>query len=168
MSFQIEILKVGVENKGKYRVAVVDHKTVDGKVDSKKVMSFVNKDVFTTLSSAQTGDQFDVTSEKDKNGYWQWITVVPAGKANGTSPAKTASSNVRSSYETPEERAARQVYIVRQSSIANALTYYSELVDHSKGKQPSVDDIVSVARLFEGYVFGADSVKDELNDVEVE
>lgn len=162
MSFQIEILKVGVENKGKYRVAVIDHKTADGKVDSKKVMSFVNKDVFTTLSAAQTGDQFDVTSEKDKNGYWQWIAVVPAGKANGASLAKTAGSNVRSSYETPEERAARQIYIVRQSSISSAVEFLKDK------KVTSTEDIIELAKDFEQYVFGYSFDEEKETSAEVE
>lgn len=154
MSFQIEVLKVAVENKGKYRVAIVDHKTSDGKVDSKKVMSFVAKDVFETLSKAQQGDSFEIVSEKDKNGYWQWISATALGKsAGGTSGAK--SGPARSTYETSDERAARQVYIVRQSSIANAIAFQN-------GTERSVDDIIEVAKQFEAYVFSKDVIPEEV------
>lgn len=164
MSFSIEILKVGVESKGKYRVAVVDHKTGDGKVDSKKIMSFANKDfpstadVFKTLSQAQQGDQYEIEAKKDTNGFWQWIAAVSVGKASvPASPGgKVVSQTVRSSYETPEERAARQVYIVRQSSIANAVANLSR-----DGARPSVDEIIDLAKEFEAYVFGVNRVSPE-------
>jgi hypothetical protein len=163
MSFNIEILKVGVENKGKYRVAVIDHKTSEGKVDSKKVMSFVNKEVFTTLSQAQPGDVFEITSEKDKNGYWQWTSANAAGKNTGASTG-AAKSPVRSTYETPEERAAKQVYIVRQSSLANAIAYYASN-PNPDDKVYSEDDVVQLAKIFEDYVFNG--VKDEVIPTEV-
>lgn len=158
MSFQIEVLKVTVENKGKYRVAIVDHKTSDGKVDSKKVMSFTNKEVFATLSQSQQGDQYEIVSEKDKNGYWQWTSVVSVGKANGTSPAKAIGSAVRSTYETAEERAARQVYIVRQSSISAAIAFYAAA--QPKGVvDVNCDDIIALAKEFEAYVFAKEEVQ---------
>lgn len=154
MSFQIEVLKVAVENKGKYRVAVVDHKTADGKVDSKKVMSFVAKDVFETLSKAQQGDSFEIVSEKDKNGYWQWVSIT-AGKSStsgvaGNSP-RVAS---KSTYETSEERAARQVYIVRQSSVANSIALL--------GEGAGLEDVIKTAKAFEAYVFSKDVIPAEV------
>lgn len=166
--FNIEILKVTVTPQGKFRVAVVDHKTSDGKVDSKRLVSFgAGKPAFDVLSQAQQGDVFEIESKKVKNEkdgkeYWTWVAASSAGKANGTSAAKTTSSVVRASYETPTERAARQVYIVRQSSIANAIAFQN-------GTKRTVEDILNIARQFEGYVFGADSlIKDELLPSEVE
>lgn len=155
MSFNIEIIKVNVSSQGKFRKAVVDHKTSDGKVDSKQLVSFgAGKAAFDTLSQAQQGDQFEIESKKVKNEkdgkeYWTWIAASPAGKANGASPAKTTSPAVRSSYETPGERAARQVYIVRQNSVANAIAYFAE----QAGPQFTVEDVIAVAKQFEAYVF---------------
>ena len=163
MSFQIEIVKVTVESKGKYRVAVVDHKTADGKVDSKKIMSFTFKDVFDTLSNAKQGDVFDIDSKKIKNEkdgkeYWTWVAANSLGKAGTSTGNQTNSSKVvsavRSSYETPEERAARQVYIVRQSSLSNAVAYFE-----AKGDTKfDPDAVIDVAKRFETYVFSNESL----------
>src|SRR5260221_636289 len=157
MSFTVEVVKVGVENRGKYKIATVDHKTTDGKVDSKKLMSFTFPDVFNAFALSKQGDVFEIESKKIKNEkdgkeYWTWVSASGVGKnTGGQAGAKVA---VRSSYETPEERAARQVYIVRQSSIANAI----EFLD-SSGKDFDVEDVVTVAKQFESYVFGNVEVK---------
>ena len=80
---QIEVLKVDVENKGKYRQAKVSYKRDDGKVDAKFLVSFANKDVYKTMTEAQPGDVFDVTWEKDEKGFPQWAQVSSLGKATG-------------------------------------------------------------------------------------
>ena len=157
MSFQIEILNVKTESQGKFRVAMVNHKQ-GGKVDSKRLVSFgPGKAAFDALNQAQQGDVFDIESQKSKNEkdgkeYWTWVAATSAGKANGTSPAKTTSPAVRSSYETPSERAARQVYIVRQSSISNAVAYFEAKGD----TEFDPDAVIDVAKQFEAYVFSTD------------
>ena len=55
---QIEVLKVDVENKGKYRQAKVSYKRDDGKVDAKFLVSFANKDVYKTMTQTQPTDAF--------------------------------------------------------------------------------------------------------------
>jgi hypothetical protein len=153
MSFQIEIVKVDVERKGKYSTASVSHKTADGKIDNKKVQSFTYKEVFNTLSQAQPGDLFEIESQKIKNEkdgkeYWTWTSVNSVGKA-GTTSGPSMAKTVKSSYETPTERAARQVYIVRQSSISNAVAYFEAKGD----TRFDPDAVIDVAKRFEAYVF---------------
>jgi len=67
---------------------------------------------------------------------------------------------VRSNYETPEERAARQVMIVRQSSITAALKL-AEL-GLSTGNQAffTETDIITSAKVFEAYVLGTEKATD--------
>ena len=159
---QIEIIDVKVENKGKYRVANATYKGPDGKVDAKKVMSFVNKDVFKAISEAQNGDKFDVKSEKNEGGYWEWKEAVPAGKSTGgETPTQSFAKRSGSTYETSEERAKRQVYIVRQSSITAAL----ELAQINKQTKVTPSDIISLAREFEAYVFETGTVPVERVEV---
>jgi hypothetical protein len=64
-------------------------------------------------------------------------------------PAKTVSSSGGSTYETKEERAVKQRYIVRQSSISSAI----ELLT-SNGLESTVGDVLNVAKQFEAFVFG--------------
>jgi hypothetical protein len=147
---QIEVIGVAVENKGKYRVANVTYKS-NGKVDAKNVMSFVFKDVFTTLSEAKQGDVFEVTAQKNNKGYWDWTEVKAGGKNTaGSAEAAGPRGPVRSTYETPEERAKRQVYIVRQSSVTAAIA----LAELNKVKAPLTEaDVITSAKKFEEYVF---------------
>ena len=167
MTINVEVIRVEVENKGKYQMASVIYKGPDSKVDNKKLVSFVNKDVFTVFKDAQPGDLFEVTSEKvlnEKDGkeYWQWTNATGAGKnVAGSGASLPSSSGVvsarngspRSTYETPEERAARQVYIVRQSSISGAINLLKD-AKHT----PSVDEVLDVAKSFERYVFATESL----------
>ena len=60
--------------------------------------------------------------------------------------------------ETKEERAARQVYIIRQSSLSTAV----ELLGQGK----SVDEVIKVAKQFETYVFDKSSSVNAINNIE--
>lgn len=146
---QIEVLSTSVEDRGKYKQLEVAYKGGDGKVSSKKIMSFAAPDVFKLLSASKQGDSFDVTTVKNDKGYWDWTTVSPGGSTGGSVKA-AGSPAPRSTYETPEERANRQVLIVRQSSVSSAIEFYKL----NAKKQPSVGDVVEVAKFFENYVFG--------------
>ena len=157
MAINIEVVRVEIESKGKYQAASVIYKGQDGKVDNKKLVSFANKEVFKTFSQAQPGDMFEVGLEKDTNGYWQWTSASAVGKNTGGatqgSVGSTPRNSPRSTYETPEERAARQVYIVRQSSVSAAIA----LLKDAK-RQVSADEVIATAREFEKYVFEQESV----------
>jgi hypothetical protein len=146
---QIEVLSVSVEDKGKYKMMEVAYKS-DGKVTSKKVMSFGNAaDVFKRLTSAKPGDSFDIKSQKNDKGYWDWVGISD-GTGSMTAAKPAGNATPKSTYETAEERANRQVLIVRQSSLSNAVEY---LALNTK-KVPSVQEVVEVAKFFESYVFG--------------
>lgn len=153
---QITILSVTVEQVPgkKYKKAEVAYRDDTGKVQGKKLMSFVNENVFNVLASSQSGEVFDITSEKDDKGYWQWTAI---NKADATTPSASGGAKAlpspKSTYETPEERARKQVYIVRQSSLANAIAYYT-------GADVDVTQIISTAKQFEQYVFDTQEGED--------
>lgn len=145
---QIEVLSTSVEDKGKYKQLEVAYKNGDGKVQSKKIMSFASPDVFKLLSSSKQGDSFSIEAVKNDKGFWDWKSAsagaAPAAKASGASPTP------RSTYETAEERAQRQVLIVRQSSVSSAV----EFLKLNSKKVPTVQEAIEVAKTFENYVFG--------------
>lgn len=151
---QVEVLSVSVEDKGKYKMAEVAYKGGDGKVTSKKLMSFNHPEVFKTFADAKQGNVFSVEMVKNDKGYWDWISAS-AGQAAGakTAPTSTGNASPKSTYETAEERANRQVLIVRQSSLSNAI----EFLGLNTKKVPSVQEVVEVATFFENYVFGKTS-----------
>jgi hypothetical protein len=133
--------------------------TFNGKVEGKKVMSFgKTKDAFATLAQAQPGTTYEVTIEKNDKGYNDWVSMQVAGV---TQPAASAgpsgvqrgsgavSASPRSNFETPEERAKRQVLIVRQSSIASAVAALSVGAKSAL----KAEDIKVLAKDFEKFIF---------------
>ncbi len=100
------------------------------------------------------GDRVDVVTVKEGD-YWQWKAIAKEGDApprvEATKSTGGGGKVIGSNYETAEERARRQVYIVRQSSIASAI----QLIDkESIEKAKAVDEVLGIAKRFEDYVFG--------------
>lgn len=170
-SIQIEILsqkKVTKPTKtpGKtYESLEVAYKNLSfqGKVEGKNIMSFgASKAAFDTLSVSQSGEVYEIEYEKNGAGYNDWLTAKKgvAGASGATaqsspgqysvgSVSSTTNASPRSTYETPEERAKKQVFIVRQSSLSSAI----DLLSVGAKSAPSVDQILEVAKKFESFVF---------------
>lgn len=153
---QIQIISTSVETKqgGKssYQVLEVVYKnlTYQGKVESKKIMSFgATAPAFKALSSAQAGQTFEVTVVKNAQGYNDWTAVTTATVEAPVAAAAKSTPAPKSTYETPEERAQRQILIVRQSSVDRALAY------HSIGAKtpPKLEDVFNTAQEIVDFVF---------------
>lgn len=164
----INIIDVGQPNTqtGKngrsYQSMEVTYKDESGKVNVKKLMSFSNPSVFNHIKSLTKGDQVNIVTAKDANGYWQW-TGIGGDENVAEQPTKQSATPTRvtgSNYETKEERAARQVLIVRQSSVASAV---AALAIGAKSS-PSSADVIKYAKEIESYVFGKAQTLDELSD----
>ena len=180
---QISIISVSVETKptqkGSYQQLEVVYKnlTFQGKVESKKLMSFgAAASTFKVLSQAQAGNVFEVTTVKNDKGYIDWTAaaqttgeVAPAAAAT-TGYASKATPAPKSNYETPEERAQRQILIVRQSSVSSAVA----LLSTGAKTTPKVADVIAAAKELESYVFGVEAADtgptgfDDLPDFEAE
>jgi hypothetical protein len=149
----INIVDVGApnthaaKNGRSYQIIEVTYKNESGQIANKKLMSFSNPSVFNHVKSLAKGDSLNVTTEKDAAGYWQW-TGIGGDETAPTSDAKPATGGrvTGSNYETKEERAARQILIVRQSSLSSAVDLL--------GPGKSVEDVIATAKQFEEYVFG--------------
>lgn len=166
---KIQILNVTITTtptaKGSYQTADVAFKNLSfqGKVEGKKVMSFgATKDSFGVLATAQPNEIYDVNVVKNDKGYNDWVSMTkgnadsgaPQQSTAGQSPAGNATAVRTSTYETPEERAKKQVYIIRQSSIGSAVT---ALACGAKSP-PKVGEVLEYAKQLEAYVFGTGSV----------
>ena len=154
--------KPSSNGKGTYGSLTVAYKS-NGKIAEKKLMSFVNPNVFKHFEKAQKGDQVEVTSVKnEKTGYWDWTAIgAPSTASPGasSSPSAQATKVVGSNYETKEERAVKQRYIVRQSSVSAAI---SALSIGAKGALKS-GEIIELAKQFEEYVFSTSEAKLDLS-----
>ena len=169
---QITVIDVGqmsshaTKNGRSYQSMEVTYKNDSGQVQSKKLMSFSNPDVFKQAKEWKKGDVVDVNTQKDDNGYWQWVSIGADQIAQATSNTGNTKATTRvtgSNYETKEERAQRQVMIVRQSSISSAITALT-----AEGKRPSVSEILGMAKEFENFVMdnnSAISVADMEDDI---
>jgi hypothetical protein len=186
---KIEILTVkATTNPGKregtsYQALDVAFKNLSfgNKVEGRKIMSFgPSGSSFKVLSNARAGDVYEIVVEKI-DGYNTWIEAKksdgsavdsspPATAQRTTATAGTTSGNAspKSTYETPEERAKKQVYIVRQSSVGSAI----EVLSVGAKTSPDVDKVIELAKVFENYVFGDTTAKvdspssfDDLEDV---
>jgi hypothetical protein len=128
----------------------------DGKLQEKKLMSFSNPQVFKHIEGLSKGDVVNVKTEKDGNGYWQWTaiedgTAAPkAATSNASAPTRVTGSN----YETPEERAKRQQYIVRQSSLTTAISILGV-----GAKSLDKQQVLGLAEELEQWVFRVDLPK---------
>ena len=162
---QIQIVTTSLETKptakGSYQQLEVVYKnlTFQGKVESKKIMSFgAGSPSFKALSDAPAGAVYDIGVVKNAAGYNDWVSATPAtADSSPTGVAAAASAGInkattspKSTYETPEERAQRQILIVRQSSVSSAV---AALVAGAKSP-PKVEDVIAYAQKLEGYVFG--------------
>ena len=123
-------------------------------------MSFSNPTVFNHIKDLTKGATLNVTTTKDAAGYWQW-TGIGDDNTPSTQETKPASGGrvTGSNYETKEERAARQVFIIRQSSLSTAV----ELL----GTGSKVDDVIATAKEFEAYVFSKEDAADQISEDDI-
>lgn len=165
MEIQIQIVQVDKQTKttsgGKPYVALeLAFKNLGtGKLESKKLMPFgTTADAHKVLAGANQGDVFTVVSEKNQqSGYWDWLkaTQAPPGTTAETVVASKANPTPKSTYETPEERAKKQVYIVKQSSLSNAVA----VLGVGAKTPPKTEEIFSLAQTFTDWVFAQETVK---------
>lgn len=137
-----------------------------GKTSAKKILSFAP--VFNAMKEADGGDQFDIEMVKEGD-FWNWMKATKldgsAASAPFTPDAPKAQMTRPSTYETAEERAKKQVYIIRQSSLTNAIN----LLAANGGKKNTVEEVISTAEQFVQFVLGetAPSVFDMEDDLPV-
>jgi hypothetical protein len=170
---QITVVNVDVTTPAgkKYSVCEVVYKTeYQGKQDvkTKKIMSFVNPQVFATAKEAKSGEVYEVTQIKE-NEYWQWTKLEKIdGNVQASAPSAPSSTSRQAAsysgrdFETKEERADRQRLIVRQSAVnyaINILTPGSKSALDLKAVLAVADDIVA-------WVTQAPSLIEMQNDLE--
>ena len=143
---QTKINSVNVEHVAKgrtgYDVATVNYG--DGK--EKKIMSFANPAVFAVVQEF-VGQEVEISVTKNGQ-YFEWSAVTAVG-AKPVSASAPATKVTGSNYETAAERAARQVLIVKQSSLSAAIASMTP-----GAKAPlEVNEVIERAQKFTDYVF---------------
>jgi hypothetical protein len=112
------------KGRSKYQIASVVY-TVNGANRTQKLLSFANPESFAAVQKFAPGTTLEVTITKNDSGYDQWAKVVAADDAPAAATPITSGKITGSNYETREERTMRQLHIVRQSSLSNAIALLS-------------------------------------------
>ena len=154
MTFRIVIQEVKIEEvrngRNKYDKAEVVY-SFNGQNRTQKLMSFSNPAIFAQVRKMVSGETYDVEVVKNEAGFNSWAKIVAA--SNDAAPAvsgdkpTTGRTNV-STYETAEERKIKQMYIIKQSSITNAIARAGQNPD------PLSIDILGLAQQFVDFVYG--------------
>ena len=116
-----------------------------------------NKALEATLNNLVAGDQFTLEQEKNAQGFNDVKTITKGWVAGGTPTAPAAQkanggdrvAYQASSYPTADERLKTQTYIVRQSSLAQAV---ATLAVGSKGLDKAA--VLALAEDYVGFVLG--------------
>jgi hypothetical protein len=151
---QTTIKSVDVEWVGsgakKYGKAAVKHDNGKGE-KTQYLVSFKNPEVFKKVQE-MVGQTVEVENKKEGD-FWQWVSINASGTTSVSVPSVAAGASTTrvsgSNYETKEERAARQVLIVKQSSLSAAV---ATLSPGAKGALKS-DEVLALAQEYTDWVF---------------
>lgn len=143
---RIEVLTVEIENKAKYKVAKIRYR-MGTKEYFKNIFSFGDqKPAYDVLTTNKVG-HFEITQDESTQ-YKNWIKAEPVAAPTGASTTSEVKVAPKSTYETPEERANRQVMIARQSSLDRAV----QLLTLQGNKKATELDVINLAESFTKYV----------------
>lgn len=163
MQFQIEVVAVVAETKPTAKgttyvmLDLAFRNLTTGKIEGKKLVPFGDSEVvYKVFKDAKAGSQFTVTAEKGEK-FWQWTKAeaLAPGSANTPKAVSGSTPAPRSTYETPEERAIKQVSITRQSSIKSAI----DLLSIGAKSPPTVGMVLEVAGQLTEWVFSKSQPK---------
>lgn len=127
-----------------------------------------NRQLANDLRKLQQGDNIILVIGKNKANYDELQAVSVTNGRAGEARLPTASGNAGTtsvpsatrsySGETPEERARRQVLIVKQSSLSSAV----ETVKVDGGGVPTTEEVLAVAQEYFDWVMSTNSAAKEL------
>lgn len=157
--------KVVAKGKNSWNEVTVTYTGKQGS-KSKTLRSFVDKEayVFFTSDGVKAGDTVEVDMKKEGD-YWNWkgakvVNGAEQSASSNTGQRESTGAGKRGDWETSEERAAKQRYIVRQSSIDYSLKFWDLQLRYPRttatgvmSTAPTITQILKTASIFEGNVF---------------
>lgn len=139
-------------NKMGFTKAVIDY-TFNGEPRKQNMVSFANPAVFKQVQELTPGQEIDVELTKNGEGFSEWksinVGIVGSPSVTGVVSTSNATRVTGSNYETRDERAARQVLIVKQSSLSAAVATLTP------GAKAPLDqqDVLALAQTYVDWVF---------------
>ena len=159
LNFEVETVSTG---KRPYKKGMVTYKGDYG-LKQQNILDFANPTLFKQLPDL-VGKRVEVDQFKNDKGYNEWRSVKEAGEGGSTpsTPASTGSvSTFKSDRETPEERAKRQVMIVKQSSLDRAVSTLSV----GAKAPPDRNEVVNLAQFYTDWILEEPVVENEFDDL---
>lgn len=146
------------KGKSQWEQMDVSYKNLEtGKISGKTLISFKYPEVWKFFKEVDSGTEVNVHIEKIGE-FWHWTGTGDEvaqdkqadwpSKSVASPSAAPTSKYVNRDYETAEERAWRQILIVRQSSVSNAIASLRT----EKAAPPSLDAILAAAAEIENWV----------------
>lgn len=139
---------------GNYRQLECMYFSDNGRLNTKKIVDFKDKEVFETLLNSHKGEKFEVDVQKDGKWY-NWVGIRsaanldPAPKETTKGPAMTTGQVVKgSNYETPAEREWNRTRIGRQACLNTAVA----LLSVGQKAPLALNDVIAVAAELEMWV----------------
>jgi hypothetical protein len=159
-NIKIEDVRVETITKGRnsYQQALVIHTNDRGEKKEKKVMSFSNPAVFAIASNAKAGEQY-VVEYTPGDQFYAWASMNKTGDEEVVKKDRAASTPVRTTYETADERAENRVRIVRQSCLGYAIGI---MTPGAGGKQLNLDEVKIQAQELVDWVYRDDLAEDDI------
>lgn len=146
---RITVLKVNKTKADKgYDVIELAYKTDDGKTKGMKIFPFGDqKELAAVAAASKVGDVLEASFTKNEKGFWNFASLRSTGETAPASGTDAAKASPRSTFETPEERAVKQVKISKQAVLNTSVAFF----EAAKVK-PTKEDVVSVAQYFLDFV----------------
>lgn len=132
-----------------WKLVYEDNKSEIKTITKPMTMLKYNAALANGLQALEVGDNFIMDTEK-KDGFVNPTSIRKAAQESTTTNKAEQVAKTGSTYETAEERAQKQKYIVRQSSITAAL----KLIEIQGKQAPDQFAVISLAEQFEAWVFG--------------
>jgi hypothetical protein len=157
---QIRIISAEVIPQGKFKKVLLKYDQ-DGQSKSSNVVSFGDSaEAFKVLSKANAGEAYEIKMKKNGE-YWNIVEASPVeGERTTVTSGTKAPTRSGNTYETPDERHRKQVYIVRQSSISAAISAYGQFAADTD-TETYQQDILQLAETFERWVFRNNVITDD-------
>lgn len=142
------------DNEGSLKEQMLHANATKYNPELKDAIASLKKDDVFTMTKEKEGQHWNVKSIV--KGTIQGTPSVTADNPRTTGSTQASNTSPKSTYQTAEERAQTQVYIVRQSTITQAINYFQYLKGTAaEDDQPATyEEVIELAKKFEAHVFG--------------
>ena len=157
---QIEVVAVKPYTEGKHNKMKLTYER-DGTTTARTLVAIgKTEEVMNVLKDANTGDVYNINMEKSSDDkFWNWIGAEKVTEETKTQTTKAvtkpATYEKKNTYETPEERASKNLSICRQNALTNAVVFHT-----SKDGKSSLEEVIRTAAVMAAWNSYGETITD--------